>query len=111
MRSAVPQSIRVSVSNPAEIGALEERFRQVPGVQVGREAEAPGPGELGGAVDVVTAVASSGGLITLIRTIPGYLRARRSGLSLHTVIKGKPFTLTAENVDDVMPIIERLLDE
>jgi len=111
MRSIVPQSIQVTVSNAAEIGALHDRFSHVSDVQVTRTPGQPGAGEQGGALDILTAIGSSGGLIALIRTIPGYLRARRSGLSVHTTIKGKEFKLTLDNVDDVIPIIERLLNE
>lgn len=110
MGSVMSQSIQVSVSDPAEIGALHHRLQQVNGVHVSRTAGQPGAGEQG-ALDVLTAIGGSSGLVALIRTIPGFLRARRSGLSVHTVVKGEDFTLTAENVDDVMPIIERLLDE
>jgi hypothetical protein len=111
MGSVVPQSIQVSVSDPAEIAALHERLRQVSDVRVSRTAGQAGPGEQGAAIDVLTAIGSSSGLVALIRTIPAYLRARRSGISVHTTVKGKDFTLTVGNVDDVMPIIERLLNE
>lgn len=102
-------SITLSVSDPAEIGALYNWLRDVPDVTVSRTAGRPKPGEQG-ALDVLTAVASSSGLIAVIRTIPGYLRARRSGIAVRTTVQGREFTLTVQNVDDVMPIIERLLD-
>lgn len=110
MSSVEPQTIQVSVSDPAEIVSLHNRLRNVRGVHVSRTAGQSGLGDLG-VLDVLTAVGSSTGLIALIRTIPGYLRARRSGIAVRTTIRGKDFTLTVDNVDDVMPIIERLLDE
>jgi Effector Associated Constant Component 1 len=109
--SIVSQSVTVSVSDLAEIGSLHDRLLQVSDVQVTRTAGTPGTGELGGTVDIITAIGSSSGLVALIRTIPPFLRARRSGISVHTTVKGRDFTLTVDNVDDVMPIIERLLDE
>jgi hypothetical protein len=105
-----PQSIELSLSDYAEIGALYERLRQVPDAMVSRTEGRPTAGEQG-ALDVLTVIASSSGLVAAIRTIPGYLQARRSGISVMTTVKGKQFTLTATNVSDVVPIIERLLDE
>jgi hypothetical protein len=103
-------AITLSVSDQAEIGALRDRLREVSDVEVTWIAGRQGPGQQG-SLDVLTVVASSSGLVAAIRTIPGYLRARRSGISVRTTVKGKDFTLTAENVDDVMPIIERLLND
>ncbi len=111
MRSIVLHSIEVSVSDPAEIGALYDRLRQFTELQVSRTAGRPEPGQLGGTIDAITAVGSSSGLVAAITTIPAYLRARRSGITVKTTVNGKKFTLTVDNVDDVMPIIERLLDE
>ena len=55
-------------------------------------------------------LASSTGLVAAIRVLPEFLRSRRTGLSVTMTVKGEPFTLTATNVDEVMPVLERLLD-
>ena len=86
-------------------------MRQQPDVEVAPEgAGAPRPGELGVA-DVVSVVTGSTGLLAATRTLPDFLRSRRSGISVETTVRGERFTLTATNVEDVLPLLERLLDE
>ena len=104
----MPQSIQLSVSDHAETGALYNRLREVPDAEVLRTSGQPEPGEQG-ILDWITALGSSGVLVAVVRTIPGYLRARRSGISVTTTVKGNDFTVTVDNIDDVMPIIERLI--
>jgi hypothetical protein len=104
----MPQSIQLSVSDYAEISALFNRFREVPGARVSRTPGQPEPGEQG-VLDWITALGGSSVLVAVVGTIPAYLRARRSGISVKMKVKGKDFTVTVENVDDVMPIIERLI--
>jgi hypothetical protein len=102
------QSIELSVSDHSEIGALYSRLRELPDVEVLRTSGQPGPGEQG-VLDWLTVLGSSSMLVAAVRTIPDYLRARRSGISVKTTIKGKDFTLTLDNVEDVMPLVERLI--
>ena len=78
-------------------------------VDVQRVAGEPEAGEQG-ALDVVVLVASSSGLVAAIKVLPEFLKSRRTGLSITASVKGESFTLTATNVDEVMPILERLLD-
>jgi hypothetical protein len=107
---AEEKSIELAVSGPGELEALQERLRHVPGASVSRVSGRPLKGELG-APDVLTVIGSSSGLVAAIGMIPAYLRARRSGVEIKTVVKGEKFTVTATNVSDVMPIIERMLKE
>jgi hypothetical protein len=107
----MPQSIQLSVSDHSDIGALQARLREVPGAEITRTAARSAPGEQG-ALDVLTALgATSSVLVAVVRVIPGYLRARRAGISVTTTVNGKDFTLTSEDADKVMPIIERLLQD
>jgi len=106
----MPQSIQLFVSDPAEIGALHARLREVADVEVTRTPGQPGVGQQG-VLDWVSVVGSSTALVAALQTIPSYLRARRSGMSVKTKINGKDFTLTLNNVEDVMPIIERLIQD
>jgi membrane-associated two-gene conflict system component 1 (EACC1) len=104
------QGIELSVSDPAQFGPLEKFLRwAVPDVGVSRVAGRPGLGEQG-ALDALTVLAGSGGLLAAVRVLPDFLRSRRSGLSVTMVVKGEPVTLTATNIEEVMPILERLLD-
>ncbi len=102
--------IEFSVPDNAELGSLQEFLRWTPDVRVLRIAGRPGAGEQG-ALDVLTVLAGSSGLVAALKMIPEFLRSRRAGLSITTTVKGKQFTLDATNVDEVMPILERLLDD
>ncbi len=102
--------IELSVSDYGQIAALHEWLSSVPGVSVRRVAGIPGPGELG-ALDVLVAVAGSGGLVAAIRVIPEFLKARRSSITVNATVNGEMFSITASNVESVMPILERALNE
>jgi len=102
--------VEVAVSDYAQIGSLQSWLSSSPGVQVLRSPGTAGAGEMG-ALDVLTVVAGSSGLVAALRMIPEFLRSRRSGLSITVTVKGEKFAVTASNVKDVMPILERLLDE
>jgi len=102
--------IEFAVSDYAQIGSLQDWLCSTPGVEVIRSPGSPGAGEMG-ALDVLTVVAGSSGLVAAIRIIPEFLRSRRSGLSVTAIVKGEKFTMTASNVKEIMPIVERLLND
>ena len=102
--------IELAVSDYAQISPLQDWLSSTPGVQVLRSSGSPSSGELG-ALDVLTVVAGSSGVVAAIRVIPEFLRSRRSGLSITTTVKGEKFTMTATNAKDVMAIVERLLND
>lgn len=102
--------IEFTISDYAQISSFQNWLGSTPGVQVLRRASSPDTGEMG-TLDVLTAVAGSSGLVTLIRVIPEFLRSRRSGLSVTATVKGEKFTMTTTNVKDVLPILERLLND
>jgi Effector Associated Constant Component 1 len=104
------ERVGLVVSDPSQLGALQEFLSwAAPGARVSRIAGEPGAGEQG-ALDVLAVLASSGGMLAAIKVLPEFLRSRKTGLSITTTVKGEPFSLTATNVDEVMPILERLLD-
>jgi hypothetical protein len=100
-----------SVSDQAQLRSLAE-WVSASGEEtdVRQQAGVPGPGEQG-ALDVLTVLASSSGLIAAIKVLPEFLRSRRSGLTVTCTIKGQPFALTATNIDDVMPVITAVLEK
>jgi hypothetical protein len=100
----------LTLSDYAEIGSLQEWLSSTPQVQVLRRVGRSRVGEQG-ALDVLEVVAGSSGLVAAFRMIPEFLKSRRTSLSITTTVKGKQFTLRASNVDDVIPILERLLND
>lgn len=97
-----------SVSDYGQIGSLYEWLRSVPDVQVDRIPGTPGEREMG-TVDVLTVLAGSGGLIAAIRVIPEFLRSRRSSISITVTVNGEKISVTASNVKDALPILERAI--
>jgi Effector Associated Constant Component 1 len=102
--------IELSVSDYGQIRALHEWLDRVPEVSVQRVAGVPSGGQLG-AQDILIAIASSGGLIAAIHVIPEFLKARRSNITITVTANGKKFSVASSNVKDVIPILERTLNE
>ena len=102
--------VQLSVSDHSQIGSLQ-RYQELtaPETRISRVAGQPQPGEQG-ALDILAVLASSGGLVAAIKTLPEFLRSRRSKFSVSVKVNDEEFKLTAENVNDVLPILERILD-
>jgi Effector Associated Constant Component 1 len=101
----------VSVSDYSQLSSLADYLSlAMPELRVTRVAGHPGAGEQG-TLDMLTILADSSVLIAAIRILPEFLRSRKTALSITTTVKGKPFTLTATNVDEVMSILNKLLDD
>jgi hypothetical protein len=105
-----PDSIDLAVSDQSQVASLRSWLLELPGLAVTLAPTDPGPGELGG-LDVLTVLAGSSGLVAAIKTLPDFIRSQRSGLRIETTVRGQPFVLDASNVDDLLPVLERLLDE
>jgi len=112
--SPAADGITLAISDPSQFSALRDWMRGQPGVRVAMIPATPGPGELG-TLDLVSVLVGSGGVVaalkTAIKTLPDFIKARRTGLRIETTVKGQPFVLDATNVDEVMPILERLLGD
>jgi Effector Associated Constant Component 1 len=97
------------VSDQAQLRPLARWLADGRDVKVQQTPGTPGEGEQG-ALDVLTMLAGSSGLIAAIKILPEFIRSRRSGFTITTTVHGRPFTLDATNVDELLPILERLLD-
>ena len=102
--------VELVVSDASLVLKLRDWLREHSSAAVATKAATPGPGELG-VLDVVTVVASSSGLVAAIRTLPDFIRSRRAGIRIEVTVHDRRFTLDATNVDDVLPIVEKLLDD
>lgn len=112
-RSAARHTLTLTLSDPQQTGALYQWLREVPQARVEITAGQPGPAELG-AVDVISVLAGSSGLVAAVRMLPEFIRSRRSGFRIEATVRGQKFTLEADNaasVQDLLPLIDRLLDE
>jgi len=100
----------IAASDPAELGALQDFLvLTAPGVIVRRIPGQPDVGEQG-ALDWLEILAGSSGVVAAVRMLPEFVRSRRSDFTITTTVNGRPFALNAANIDEVMPILDRLLD-
>ncbi|WP_327713489.1 hypothetical protein OG912_20650 [Streptomyces sp. NBC_00464] len=102
--------VKLAVHPQSELSSLRKWLTLTPGVEVHQEAGTPGSGEQG-AFDTLSVVAGSTGLVAAIRVLPQYLRAKRSDVAVTVEVRGKKLTVDAKNVEEIMPILERLLDD
>jgi hypothetical protein len=110
MEQAYSGYAELSVSDYSQLRPFQDYLGSVvPDVRVSRIAGRAGAGEQG-ALDVLAVLAGSSGLVAVIRVLPEFLRSRKTGLSVTMTVRGELFTLTATNIDEVMPVLERLLD-
>lgn len=105
------ERMELEVSDPSQLRSLQDFLAwAAPDVIVSRTTGVPGAGQLG-VLDVLAIAASSSGLVAAIKVLPEFLRSRKTGLSITTTVKGQPFSLTATNIDEVMPVLESLLHD
>ena len=100
----------LAVSDQSQLLPLRDWLDGQPGVEATLTPGLPGEGEQG-SFDVVTVLAGSSGVVAAIKVLPAFIRSRRSDFHIRTVVKGQKFVLDASNVEDLMPVLERLLDE
>jgi len=111
MEQSETYTAEFEVSDMSQLGLLQGLLTlSVPDGSIARAAGQPGAGEQG-ALDTLVLAATGGGLVAAIRVLPEFLRSRRTALSVKMTVKGKSFQLTVTNVDEVMPILEKLLDD
>lgn len=109
-RDSARREVGLGVSDPAQFAELGAWLRGYEGVEVAVTPATPGAGEQG-ALDVLTVLGGSGGLVAALRVLPAFIRSRRSGFHIETTVRGEKLVLDATNVDDLLPVLERLLGE
>ena len=104
--------IEIELSDPSERRSLRAWLERVPGVRVEQMPTLPRLGEQG-AVDVLTVLASGSGVLAVaIRTLPEFIRSRRSNLTLSLkTADGRQYTLRAENVSELSILVDELLED
>jgi hypothetical protein len=103
-------AVEVSVSDASQIRPLREWLERIPGLQVRQVAGRPAAHEQGVA-DALTILASGGGVLAVaIRSIPEFLRSRRTDVTVAVKAGGAEFTLTAATADDAIRVLVKVLD-
>jgi hypothetical protein len=102
--------VELAVSDYGQLGSLEDYLRlAAPEIPVTRVPGRPGHGEQG-ALDVLTVLADSTVLVALVKVLPEFLRSRKPGMSVDMRLPGKRVTVTADNAEDIAPVLDRFLD-
>ena len=102
--------VEMTVSDQGELRSLREWLASTAGAEVLQGAGVPRSGEQG-ALDCLVLLGSSTSLVAAIRVLPPFLRSRRSSIAITVTAHDRRVTVDAHNVDQVMPILERLLDD
>ncbi|MFD2419948.1 effector-associated constant component EACC1 [Amycolatopsis pigmentata] len=100
----------VSISDLSELRSLSAYLGRVPGVAVTRMPRTTTNGGLGSWDVLQIAVTGGVPLMTALRRLPAFLRSRRPGVAVTVKCGGEVVTLTAENVGEVLPVLEAMLD-
>jgi hypothetical protein len=102
--------VELSLSEYRQLGSLEDYlYLAAPDIWVTRTPGRAGPGEQG-ALDVLNVLADSTVLVALVKVLPEFLRSRKPGMSIAMELPGKRLTVTADNAEDVIAVIDKFLD-
>ncbi|MGV4891375.1 effector-associated constant component EACC1 [Streptomyces viridosporus] len=112
--AGAPFEVVLTVSEQADVGPLFRRLGTVPEATVTRRRSGPDEGELG-VVEVLQLLVPSAAVLTVaIRTLPAFIRSRRSSVTVTLTRGDRSVTLTGENLDDpqkAFEIADRLLGD
>jgi Effector Associated Constant Component 1 len=101
--------VEFSGRNPEDGEALYGALRGVPGVRLEAVAAPVAAGEQGAAFDLVTVACSSGAATVVLQIIKVLIESRGPKFSLK-VRRGKDrLEITADNLDEVLPVLKELL--
>ncbi|BBB01442.1 hypothetical protein RVR_8863 [Actinacidiphila reveromycinica] len=108
---ALATTVELSTHTPETFGALYGALRGVHGIKTAVAPPHFEPGDQGSVVDLLTVSCASGGAVAvLLDIVRNLVEARRPGFSL-TVRQGTAtLEITADTVEDALPLLEELLD-
>jgi hypothetical protein len=109
MEQAERKRAVLTLSDRSELRALRDFLSwATPGMRVLQLPARPAPGERA-VLDQLTLLAASADMLTAVKLLPEFLMSRRTALSVTIIIEGTPVTLTAANLDEILPALTRLL--
>lgn len=102
-------TIALLVSEQAELRSLREHLSRNSLLAVQQRAGTPGPGEQG-VWDFLQVTAATGGvMVAAIRTLPDFIRSRRTDVSLTVTTDDREIVITATNAEDALRLMEKAL--
>ncbi len=104
------EEIELSTDDLDDLDIFYAELRGLPGITVGAESPAAEDGEQGSIVDLLTVACSGGAITVFLQIIRDLVASRGPGFTLK-VRRGKDrLEVTAENVEEILPLIKELLD-
>jgi hypothetical protein len=109
MEQAERKRAVLTLSDRSELRALRDFLSwAAPGVRVLQLPARPPLGERA-LLDQLTLLAISDDMLTAVKLLPEFLTSRRIAMSVTIIVEGTPVTLTAANLDEILPSLSRLL--
>ncbi|WP_405579711.1 hypothetical protein [Streptomyces sp. NBC_01190] len=103
-------SFDISANTPDDFDTLYEELRGVHGLKVGVGPERMEPGDQGSVVDLLTVACVSGGAVTVfLEIIRDLVESRRRGFALTIRHGGTTLEITADTLEEALPLLEELL--
>jgi len=112
--AVTPYDVTMTVSEPAEIGPLSRHLGRLPDLTVRRQRSAAAEGRLGVVETLQLFVPSAAVLTVAIRTLPTFVRSRRSSLSIELTRGDRSVKIDLNNHPDperIAELAERLLGD
>lgn len=101
-----PFEVVLTVSQPADVGALYRRLSTISDASVTRRRTGPDEGELG-VVEVLQLLVPSAAVLTVaIRTLPAFIKSRRSSVTVTLTRGERSATVTVDNSNDPQAVLE-----
>ncbi|MEU8968285.1 hypothetical protein AB0D11_03235 [Streptomyces monashensis] len=94
-----------------DLDALYRELRGTPGLRAQFVAAAGVAGEQGSALDMVTVACTGGALTVLLQIIKAVVESRRPRMTVKVRRGDVRLEVTADNVDQVLPLIESLFSD
>jgi len=110
-KNAVPAEVEVTADDPEVIDEVYSELRGVPGIRVTAVAAPAEPGEQGAALDVLMVALSSGAVTAFLQIIKVLAESHGPKFSLKIRQGKNKLEVTADNIDEVLPVIRELMDE
>jgi hypothetical protein len=102
--------VEVTADNPEDIDEVYSELRGVPGITVAAVPAPAMPGEQGAVLDVLMLSLSSGAVTAFLQIIKVLAESHGPKFSLKIRQGKNRLEVTADNIDEVLPVIRELID-
>ena len=107
--NSVSAEVEVTTDDPEDIDELYSELRGMPGIKVTAVPAPPVPGEQGVALDVLMVALSSGAVTAFLQIIKVLAESHGPKFSLKIRHGKTRVEVTAENIDELLPVIRKLI--